>query len=123
MPLGRLDRAVSHPLVERGGLASGGSPAALPMAVSWPCSPTKTESLKADSALPQGGCWGDMWRMLGGCFFFFFSSIFDAGADKPWARTSQLGGMRCSGSAEVRLRLMGPLPGWHDWKRIGHFVS
>jgi len=52
---------------------------------------------------------------------FSFSSIFDAGADQPWARTSQLGGMRCSGSAEVKL--MGPLPGWHDWKRIGHFVS
>lgn len=59
----------------------------------------------------------DAWRM----FDFFSFSIFDAGADQPWARTSQLGGMRCSGSAEVKL--MGPLPGWHDWKRIGHFVS
>lgn len=55
MPLGRLDRAVSHPLVERGGLASGGSPAALPMAVSWPCSPTKTESLKLIQHCLKGG--------------------------------------------------------------------
>ena len=28
--------------------------------------PNKNREPEADSALPQGGCWGDMWRILGG---------------------------------------------------------
>ena len=83
--------------------------------------PNKNREPEADSALPQGGCWGDMLRMLGGCLIFFPSPPFLTPEQTNCGPEPQSLEMRCSGSAEVKL--MGPLPGWHDWKRIGHFVS